>query len=100
MKLNLPKAQPELTRIDALVANESIVRKDWLYCHAIGGLRLMVKPEDAEPARASWRTRFLTKRDSLDGRVDSRVRRKWVGRDGAAIFTPASCAACLCELCR
>lgn len=50
IEAELAKGKLESAGIDAFVADENIVRMDWLYSNAIGGLRLMVKPEDADEA--------------------------------------------------
>jgi hypothetical protein len=38
--------------IDSFLADENLVRIDWLYSNLIGGAKLMVRPEDAETATA------------------------------------------------
>ena len=38
--------------IDSFLADENLVRIDWLYSNLIGGAKLMVRPEDAETASA------------------------------------------------
>jgi hypothetical protein len=36
--------------IDSFLADENIVRLDWLYSNLVGGAKLMVRPEDLEEA--------------------------------------------------
>ncbi|HJZ65474.1 MAG TPA: DUF2007 domain-containing protein [Candidatus Acidoferrum sp.] len=38
--------------IDSFLADENLVRIDWLYSNLIGGAKLMVRPEDFEEAKA------------------------------------------------
>jgi len=38
--------------IDSFLADENLVRIDWLYSNLIGGAKLMVRPEDLEEAKA------------------------------------------------
>jgi|SRR5215470_6781200 len=38
--------------IDSFLADENLVRIDWLYSNLIGGAKLMVRPEDAAEAAA------------------------------------------------
>jgi hypothetical protein len=51
MEAELAKGKLASAGIDSLIADENIVRMDWFYSNAIGGLRLIVKPEDADAAR-------------------------------------------------
>lgn len=39
-------------QIDSFLADENLVRIDWLYSNLIGGAKLMVRPEDAAEATA------------------------------------------------
>ena len=39
-------------QIDSFLADENLVRIDWLYSNLIGGAKLMVRPEDLEEAKA------------------------------------------------
>lgn len=39
-------------QMDSFLADENIVRIDWLYSNLVGGAKLMVRPEDLEAARA------------------------------------------------
>jgi hypothetical protein len=50
IEAELAKGKLESAGIDSFVADENIVRMDWFYSNAVGGLRLMVKPEDADAA--------------------------------------------------
>ena len=50
IEAELAQGKLESAGIDSFVADENIVRMDWFYSNAIGGLRLMVKPEDADAA--------------------------------------------------
>jgi hypothetical protein len=50
IEAELAKKKLESAGIDAFVADENIVRMDWFYSNAVGGLRLMVKPEDTDAA--------------------------------------------------
>jgi hypothetical protein len=36
--------------IDSFLADENIVRLDWLYSNLVGGAKLMVRPEDLDEA--------------------------------------------------
>ena len=38
-------------QIDSFLADENLVRIDWLYSNLIGGAKLMVRPEDLEEAK-------------------------------------------------
>jgi len=38
-------------RIDSFLADQNLVRMDWLYSNLIGGMKLMVRPEDLEEAK-------------------------------------------------
>ena len=38
--------------IDSFLADENIVRIDWLYSNLVGGAKLMVRPEDLDEAKA------------------------------------------------
>ena len=51
IEAELAKGKLESAVIASFVADENIVRMDWFYSNAVGGLRLMVKPEDADEAR-------------------------------------------------
>jgi hypothetical protein len=48
----LAKGKLESVGIECVLADGNVVRMDWLLSNAIGGMRLQVKPEDAEAARA------------------------------------------------
>lgn len=37
-------------QIDSFLANQNLVRMDWLYSNLVGGMKLMVRPEDLEEA--------------------------------------------------
>jgi hypothetical protein len=37
-------------RIDSFLADQNLVRMDWLYSNLVGGMKLMVRPEDLEEA--------------------------------------------------
>lgn len=37
--------------IESFLADENLVRMDWLYANAVGGIKLLVRHEDAETAR-------------------------------------------------
>jgi hypothetical protein len=52
IEADLAKGKLESAGIDCFIADENLVRMDWFYSNAIGGLRLLVQPEDAESARA------------------------------------------------
>jgi len=38
-------------QIDSFLADQNLVRMDWLYSNLIGGMKLMVRPEDFEEAK-------------------------------------------------
>ena len=44
--------------IDAWLADEHLVQTDWLYSVAVGGIKLQVRPEDAEQARTILATDY------------------------------------------
>jgi hypothetical protein len=46
----LAKAMLESAGIECFLADQDLVRMDWLYSNAIGGMRLQVKEEDADAA--------------------------------------------------
>jgi hypothetical protein len=48
----LAKGKIESAGIDCSLADGNLVRMDWLWSNAIGGLRLQVRQEDAEDALA------------------------------------------------
>jgi hypothetical protein len=52
LEAELAKGKLQSVGIDCFVADENTVRMDWFWSNAIGGLRLLVKPEDAETATA------------------------------------------------
>lgn len=52
VEAELARGKLESAGIRCMVADENLVRMDWFYSNAIGGLRLMVSGEDAEAARA------------------------------------------------
>lgn len=37
-------------QIDSFLADQNLVRMDWLYSNLVGGMKLMVRPEDLEEA--------------------------------------------------
>ena len=47
----IAQAKLEACGIRCLLADENMVRMDWLYSNMIGGIRLQVIPEDADTAR-------------------------------------------------
>ena len=51
LEAELAKGKLQSAGIDCLVADENLVRMDWFYSNAIGGLRLMVRAEDVDSAR-------------------------------------------------
>jgi len=46
----LAKGLLESAGIECFLADDNIVRMDWFYSNAVGGIKLQVKPEDAEAA--------------------------------------------------
>jgi hypothetical protein len=46
----LAKAGLESAEIECFLADENIVRMDWLWSNFLGGVKLLVRPEDAGPA--------------------------------------------------
>lgn len=53
---DMPSAHIALGRlaaeeIEATLADEHLVQTDWLYSLAVGGIKLQVRPQDAERAR-------------------------------------------------
>lgn len=52
IEAELAKGKLKSAGISSFIADENIVRMDWFYSNAIGGLRLLVEPEDAEAAHA------------------------------------------------
>lgn len=48
----LAKGKLESAGIDSVLADGNLVRMDWLLSNAIGGIRLQVRHEDLETARA------------------------------------------------
>lgn len=48
----MAKGALESVGIEAFLNDENLVRMDWFYSNAIGGMRLQVKPEDAEAAES------------------------------------------------
>ena len=49
---HIAKASLEAANIPASIADEHTINMDWLYCNAIGGVRLFVPVEYEEEARA------------------------------------------------
>jgi Putative prokaryotic signal transducing protein len=37
--------------IESFLADENVVRMDWFYSNAVGGIKLLVRHEDAETAK-------------------------------------------------
>jgi hypothetical protein len=52
IEAELAKGKLKSAGISSFIADENIVRMDWFYSNAIGGLRLLVEPEDEEAAGA------------------------------------------------
>lgn len=44
--------------VEAWLADEHLVQTDWLYSVAVGGIKLQVRPEDAEQARTILATDY------------------------------------------
>jgi hypothetical protein len=48
----LAKSMLDSAGIESFLGDENLVRLDWFYSNLIGGIKLMVREEDAETARA------------------------------------------------
>jgi hypothetical protein len=48
----LAKSMLESAGIESFLGDENLVRLDWFYSNLVGGIKLMVREEDAETARA------------------------------------------------
>src|SRR5215475_12748338 len=77
----LAKGKLESAGIECLLADGNLVRMDWLLSNAIGGLRLQVKKEDLEPARAL-----------LDEPIPPEFTEEQVGEDFAQPRCPRCCS--------
>jgi len=47
----LRKSMLDSAGIESFLGNENLVRLDWFYSNLVGGIKLMVREEDAETAR-------------------------------------------------
>jgi Putative prokaryotic signal transducing protein len=48
----LAKSMLDSAGIESFLGDENLVRLDWFYSNLVGGIKLMVREEDAETARA------------------------------------------------
>jgi len=48
----LAKSMLDSAGIESFLGDENLVRLDWFYSNLVGGIKLMVRKEDAETARA------------------------------------------------
>lgn len=60
--------------IEAVLVNETIVAMDWLLMNAIGGIKLQVKPQDAERALQLIRTFELDQRQRTVSQAAEHIR--------------------------
>ena len=58
LEAQIARTSLESAGIKTLVADEHTINMDWLYSNAMGGVRLLVKPEDVDEARQILETDF------------------------------------------
>ncbi len=61
----LAKSMLDSAGIESFLGDENLVRLDWFYSNLVGGIKLMVREEDAETARTLLKENIPEK---LDGK--------------------------------
>ena len=59
----LAKSMLDSAGIESFLGDENLVRLDWFYSNLVGGIKLMVREEDAETARTMLKENIPEERD-------------------------------------